>query len=173
MLSTWLRGIGGLLEIVGVLTIVWELRSIGKIYPGRRGFFGGLWDRMPWRRRDAVARASGFALGVGTAHGVAVESWEDSWDTATKINKLRDRVTKLRERTDEAYKQIQKQAAEDRRKVGEQLDGVRAEVRDLDEKVGELTRGSIRIRGLGVAPLVLGIVLTTWPTEIAGWFGAS
>jgi hypothetical protein len=81
-------------------------------------------------------------------------------------------VTTLRERTDKAFKQIQEQAAEDRRKVGEQLDGVRAEVRDMDDKVEELTRGSIRIRGIGVLPLVLGIVLTTWPTEIAGWFGA-
>jgi hypothetical protein len=46
-------------------------------------------------------------------------------------------------------------------------------IRSLDGKVGELTKGSILIRGWGVLPLVLGIVLTTWPTEIAGWFGAS
>lgn len=174
MTSTWLRGAGGVLEIIGVLTIAFELRGIRKLYPREgRGFLGRLWDRMPWRKREVKAVAAGGAIGVGTAFGADVQTWSDAWDSPRKIDELRDRIERLRERTDEADKQIREQADRDRREFAEQLDGVSTELRDLDAKVGKLTKGSIRIRGWGVLPLILGIVLTTWPTEIAGWFGAS
>jgi hypothetical protein len=168
MLSTWLRGTGGVLEIVGVLTIVLEFRGIRRLYPKEgRGFLGRWWDRL--RRRNRAHHVFITDEAGATDEISGIETWNDSWGDARKIEELRDRIARLQKRADDD----RLQADRGRQEVADELAAARDEIRSLDGKVGELTKGSILIRGWGVLPLVLGIVLTTWPTEIAGWFGAS
>jgi hypothetical protein len=94
-----------------------------------------------------------------------------TWSPDEKVAEALRRIKGLQEKTGKLDELIRTESDERRQEISERTDEVRAELREVYEKVDYLARGSLRIRGWGVILLVPGIVLATWPTEIAGWFG--
>jgi hypothetical protein len=130
MLSTWLRGVGGLLEIAGVLWVVVELFGIRKLYPKEgRGFLGRQWDRIRRRKREHKVALAGVAMGSGSAFAADVETWSDAWNEAKKIDELRDRIAKLQERTAKFRQETREQADRERQDAARRIDEVQVDVR--------------------------------------------
>ncbi len=183
--------LGGVCELLGVVVVVLGLLDLAS-YRGDLARMGAWLDA---RRATVVAaarkllRRPGHAVlveaGTATAHltvsgsaqvirgpftlrpGQSLES--QIAELGSLVNRLReDLVTQDREQR-QAVEAIRKQTDDRLREERERSDAALTMVREELDRLRETTTGGLRLQIDGVLGVVAGVILTTWPENIARW----
>jgi hypothetical protein len=184
-----IKNLGGALQIIGVVIVVWDLLNV-------HGYLGDLgrlkawlqtrrvrmegWLRRLLRRpgRSVVVHAQA-ASAVGIAGSVTVKTTpgpfvpqpdqppaEQLAAQAGYLNRLRDWMMREVQQRDEAIEAERAQAQAELRAEGERLERLIGEACGEVDRLRELTTGGIGLRWLGVPMLLAGVAFSTWPD---GW----
>jgi hypothetical protein len=185
-----IKNLGGALQIIGVVIVVWDLLNVHQ-YLGdltrlrawlqtRRVRVGGWLRRLlrrPGRAVDASAQAaSGMVIAAGavtvrTAPGPFVprpdlSPAEQFAAQAEYLNRLRDWIMREVQQRDEAIEAERAQARAELQAEGQRLERLLDQVRREVDRLRELTTGGIGVRWWGLPVLLAGVAFSTWPD---GW----
>ena len=176
VLDDGLRYAGLFLQILGVVTVAIGLRDRRQTFQ-KLGFLRLflLWlERFPrYAPKPHVISAQGIAS--GSAFGSAyVFEWHGIPDDAT----IEDRLTVLQRNLDtvkqlalDAQKQAQEEAAKLQSKLEKESHERETSERALGAKLESVGAGNLHLEAAGVFWLIVGIILGTAPSEMAGLVG--
>jgi hypothetical protein len=184
-----IKNFGGVLQIIGVVIVVWDLLNIHE-YLGDLGRVTA-WLRVRWAQVEATGRRllrrpgrsvvvhAQAASVVGIAGSVTARVTpgpfvpepdqppaEQLAAQAEYLNRLRDWIMREVEQRDRAIEEERALARAGLEAEGRRLEGLVDNVRGEVDRLRELTTGGIGLRWLGVPTLLLGIAFSTWPD---GW----
>jgi hypothetical protein len=176
---TWIRSVGGVLQIIGVLLVAEEFRRIRSRYPKapgplRRGAALVRRRLVFWRRRSArvVVAAADAAVGMdASVHGRVIPGWREDWPIEDKVEALQRGQRSLFDEVDHVQKQVDAEARTRSEQDAARDERVTTEVTRLDDALRDAQTGHIRVRGSGAVFIVVGIFLTSWSSEMAHWLG--
>jgi hypothetical protein len=185
-----IKNLGGALQIVGVLLVVFDLLNVHDYL----GHLKRLADRLRVRRarvvgwlrlvlrlrgRDAVVHAGTATASLGFAGSVTARVTpgpfiprpdqppaEQLAAQAEYLNRLRDWIMREVEQRDRALEEERAQARAELEAEGRRLERLVGEARGDVERLRKLTTGGIGLRWLGVPILLAGVAFSTWPD---GW----
>jgi hypothetical protein len=83
------------------------------------------------------------------------------------VNRLRDEVMREPQERERAIAAERQAREKELRALADRLEAVAQDLRHEFEKLKETTTGGTRLRLEGVPVLLVGIVFTTWPDEVA------
>jgi hypothetical protein len=184
-----IKNLGGALQIIGVVLVVWDLMNIHQ-YLGDLGRLAA-WLRVRRARVEAAVRQLLGRPGrpqivpVGTAGEVGIVGSvtarmapgpfvpqpdqplaEQLAAQAEYLNRLRDWITREVEQGDQAMQAERTQARSELQAEGQRLERLIDEARRETDRLRDLTTGGIGLRWLGVPMLLCGVAFSTWPD---GW----
>jgi hypothetical protein len=184
-----IKNLGGALQIIGVVIVVWDLLNVHQ-YLGdlarlkawlqtRRARVEG-WLRRLLRRPGRAVDAHGqIASGSGIAGSATVRTTLDPFiprpdlspaeqlaAQAEYLNQLRAWIMREVQQRDEAIEAERAQARAELQAEGQRLERLLDEVRREVDRLRELTTGGIGVRWWGVPVLLAGVAFSTWPD---GW----
>jgi hypothetical protein len=184
-----IKNLGGVLQIIGVVIVVWDLLNIHE-YLGDLGR-ATAWLRVRWAQVEATVRRllrrpgrsvvvhAQAASAVGIAGSVTARVTpgpfvpepdlppaEQLAAQAEYLNRLRGWIMREVEQRDRAIEEERALARAGLEAEGRRLEGLVDEVRGEVDRLRELTTGGIGLRWLGVPTLLLGVAFSTWPD---GW----
>jgi hypothetical protein len=185
-----IKNLGGALQIVGVVLVVFDLLNVHD-YLGhlkrlaawlqmrRVRFEGWLRRVLRLRGRDAVARAGTATASVGMAGSVTARVTPGPFipqpdqppaqqlaAQAEYLNQLRDWIMREVEQRDRAIAEERAQARAELEAEGRRLERLIGEARGEVELLQKLATGGIGLRWVGVPILLFGVAFSTWPD---GW----
>jgi hypothetical protein len=186
-----IKNLGGALQIIGVVIVVWDLLNIheylgdlGRVTAwlrARRASVQAILRRLLRRPGRSVVVHAGAASSVGIAGSVTVRMTpgpfvpqhdqppaEQLAAQAEYLNRLRDWIMREVQQRDEAIEAERAQARSELQAEGQRLERLVDEVRREVDRLRELTTGGIGLRWLGVPMLLFGVAFSTWPD---GWAG--
>jgi len=184
-----IKNLGGALQIIGVVIVVWDLLNVHQ-YLGdltrlrawlqtRRVRVEG-WLRRLLRRpgRSVVVHAHPASMAM-IADLVTARLTPDPFVArpdqspteqlaaqAEYLNRLRDWIMREVQRRDEAIEAERAQAQAELRAEGQRLERLLDQLRGEVDRLRELTTGGIGVRWWGVPVLLAGVAFSTWPD---GW----
>jgi hypothetical protein len=184
-----IKTLGGVLQIIGVVIVVWDLLNIheylgdlGRVTAwlrARRARLVGAVRRLLRRpRRSVVVQVEGISAttSVGSATvRVTPRPFvlqpdqppaEQLAAQAEYLNRLRDWIMREVEQRDRAIEEERALVRAELQAEGRRLEQLVGEVRGEVDRLRELTTGGIGLRWLGVPTLLLGVAFSTWPD---GW----
>jgi hypothetical protein len=194
-----IKNLGGVLQIIGVVIVVWDLLNIHE-YLGDLGRVTA-WLRARRAQVEATLRRllgrpgqpkivyAGAASGVGIAGSVTARVTpgpfisqpdqppaEQLAAQADYLNRLRDWIMREVEQRDRAIEEERALARAELQAEGQRLDRLIGEAREEVERLRKLTTGGIGLRWVGVPILLFGVAFSTWPDGWAevwpGWLSA-
>jgi hypothetical protein len=184
-----IKNLGGALQIIGVVIVVWDLLNVHE-------YLGDLGRLTAWlRARRAQVEATvrrllrrpkrTVVVPVGTAGEVEIAGSltvrkipgpfilqpgqppaEQLAAQAEYLNRLREWILREVEQRDEAIEAERARARDELRAEGERLERLVDEAHREVDRLQELTTGGIGLRWLGVPILLAGVAFSTWPD---GW----
>lgn len=167
----WVRVIGVLMEVLGLWTVLSEIRQTRTTF-GLPGFFETFiaWVKrvpIPGRRRVITAEVHAAEMAISAASATARIAASEDADLEVKVRVLRENVdalyqlvSDLRDKMRDLDNRAKKDLREETRKLG-------AELEKLEERLNLVHTGGLDISFLGVIYVFAGMVLETFPTEIA------
>jgi len=185
-----IKNLGGALQIVGVVIVVWDLLNIHEYL----GDLARLLTRMRtvrvrvegWLRR-LVRRPRGSGVvhvrtvtdSAGVADSLTVSATpgpfvpqpdqspaEQLAAQAEYLNRLRDWIMREVDQRDRAVEEARAQVRSELQAEGQRLERLVEEVRTEVDRLRKLTTGGIGLRWVGVPILLFGVAFSTWPD---GW----
>jgi hypothetical protein len=184
-----IKNLGGALQIIGVVIVVWDLLNIHQYL----GDLTRLTGRLRARRTQVVATvrrllgrpgrsvvvhaqaASAIAMAgsvtVRTAPGPFVPQPDQSpaeqlAAQAEYLNRLHGWITREVQQRDQAIEEERAQARAELQAERQRLERLVDEVRVEVDRLRELTTGGVGLRWVGVPILLFGVAFSTWPD---GW----
>lgn len=168
------RYCGLALQVIGISTVAWGLRA-------RRRLFNlpSLWDNLraylgQCLRLGAKPQTNSFS-GTG-GYSLSGRGRVSSWQGVPPDASIEDRLAALEANVESLKTQqaeTDKELQEETRKLIEAADSERrmreSAVIDIRRQLGTLGAGGLQLEWAGVFWLILGVVLATAPSEIAGW----
>jgi hypothetical protein len=176
------RTTGGLLQLFGVLLVAWEIRKTRRAFgipPVAREFANEIVESAAklWRlilrilrvRRDVIFKTTGARFeatgGIGEGRvqlrpGAHMSLEQRVQLLEMNVSSIEDIVDKLKaDLSEESHARVAAMSAEQRdRQQG---------IADLRLQIRELTVGGIRLQIVGLWWLLLGLLVATWPQELA------
>jgi hypothetical protein len=184
------KNLGGALQIVGVVIVVWDLLNIHEYL----GDLGRLTVRVrTWRvrveatlrrllrrpGRPQVAHAGSATASIGIAGSVTARVTPGPFipqpdqspaqqlaAQAEYLNRLRDWIMREAEQRDRAVEEVRAQVRSELQVEGQRLERLVDAVRTEVDRLRELTTGGVGLRWVGVPILLFGVAFSTWPD---GW----
>jgi hypothetical protein len=184
-----IKNLGGALQIIGVVIVVWDLLNIHE-YLGdlsrvtawlkaRRASLEAAIRRLLRRPGRSVVVHAQAASAIGIASSVTARLTpgpfvpdpgqspaEQLAAQAEYLNRLRDWINREVEQRDRAIEEERAQARAALQAEGQRLERLVDEVRGEVDRLRKLTTGGIGLRWVGVPILLLGVAFSTWPD---GW----
>jgi hypothetical protein len=184
-----IKNLGGVLQIIGVVIVVWDLLNIHEYLGDLGRVTAWLRARRAWAevtvrrllRRPGQPKvvSVGAALELqwaGKATGRTMPGpfipepdqlpVQQLAAQAEYLNRLRDWIMREVEQRDRAIEEERALARAELQAEGRRLEQLVGEVRGEVDRLRELTTGGIGLRWLGVPTLLLGVAFSTWPD---GW----
>jgi hypothetical protein len=183
------KNLGGALQIIGVVIVVWDLLNVHE-YLGDLGRVTA-WLRVRRAQVEAAVRRllrrpgrsvvvdAQTASAVGIAGSVTARLTPGPFvpepdlppaqqlaAQAEYLNRLRDWIMREVEQRDRAIEEERAQARAALQAEGRRLERLIGEARREVDRLRELTTGGIGLRWLGVPILLAGVAFSTWPD---GW----
>jgi hypothetical protein len=186
-----IKNLGGALQIIGVVIVVWDLLNVHEYLGDLKRLTAWLQTRrvrvegwlrrlLRLRGRDAVVRPSTIEVGVAL-DAVLVRTTpgrftpqpdqpppEQLAAQAEYLNRLRDWIMREVEQRDQAIEEERAQARAELQAEGQRLEHLVDEAREEVARLRKLTTGGIGLRWLGVPMLLFGVAFSTWPDGFAG-----
>jgi hypothetical protein len=184
-----IKNLGGALQIIGVVIVLWDLLNIHQ-YLGDLGRVTG-WLRARWVQVEAALRRllrrpghaqvvhAQAASGVGIASSVPARLTPGPFvpqldqpqaqqlaAQAVYLNRLYAWIKREVEERDRAVEEARTQLRSELQAEARRLDGLIKEVHGEVRRLRKLITGAMELRWLGVPILLAGIALSTWPD---GW----
>jgi hypothetical protein len=175
--ADWISWIGVIVSAFGVLIAVpdavkWSLRRF-------RRSLGELWQLLKslGLRRPAVRVSAGAATGAGTA-GMAKMALGGRGFSLDPHKPLTGEVVRLVGWLDNRISDVEREARDRDAELVGMVDALRDELRDESKHIRaallERERAQVRVDARGVWPIVLGVILTGAPDDLAGtWLGGA
>lgn len=169
------RAISAGLQLLGVANVAWGIRETRKLF-SRRGVVD--WTRDWWGRRPTGSKRIGVLAGAIHLGGMTATATLSAHIDRSKTASLDERVDRLEKDFDILRDQLTqtrdefKQTTKEHRKKLEDEARVREAADAANRKLVESTQtGGLALSAAGAVWLVVGIVLGSFPEEIAGCCG--
>jgi hypothetical protein len=190
-----IKNLGGALQIIGVVIVVWDLLNVHE-YLGdlgrltawlkvRRASIEAAVRRLLRRPGRSVVVHAQVASAIGIAGSVTARLTpgpfapqpdqppaEQLAAQAEYLNRLRDWIMREVEQRDQAIEEERAQARAELQAEGQRLERLVDEAREEVAQLRKLTTGGIGLRWLGVPMLLFGVAFSTWPDGWAGMWPA-
>jgi hypothetical protein len=186
-----IKNLGGALQIIGVMIVVWDLLNVhdylgdlGRLTAWlkvRRASLEAAVRRLLRRPGRSVVVHAQVASAIGIAGSATVRLTpgpfapqpdqppaEQLAAQAEYLNRLRDWIMREVQQRDEAIEAERAQAQAELQAEGERLERLIDEARTEVDRLRKLTTGGIGLRWLGVPMLLFGVAFSTWPDGLAG-----
>jgi hypothetical protein len=185
-----IKNLGGALQIIGVVIVVWDLLNIHLYLGDLERLKAGLRARRA-RVEAALRRLLGrpgqprvvhahAASSVGIASSVTARLTpgpfvpqpdqppaEQLAAQAEYLNRLRDWITQEVEQRDRYIQEERARATAELQAEGQRLDHRIEKLRGEVRRLRKLTTGGIGLRWVGVPILLCGVAFSTWPNGLA------
>jgi hypothetical protein len=185
-----IKNLGGALQIIGVVIVVWDLLNVHQYLGDLTRLKASLQARRVrvegWLRRllrlpgrGVVVHAGSATASMGMAGSATgratpgpftpqpdLSPAEQLAAQAEYMNRLRDWIMREVQQRDEAIDAERAQARAALQAEGQRLERLLDEVREEVDRLRELTTGGIGVRWWGVPVLLAGVAFSTWPD---GW----
>lgn len=180
------QSIGGIFQLLGIFVVAWGIRNLRiefKVPTWREGLraeLPPLWENVKanlrrWLRRPLPTRhvtASG-GINLGINGSITASGYKSSGYTVEEqLARLTAEVENVKGSVRDLGKDLARHSEQTARDFAAEAAQRAAVEAKLDDKIASLAVGGLRLETVGVFWLVFGIVLTTWPCEIARWLGA-
>lgn len=186
-----LRYAGGILQLVGVLLAAVGIRSVRREFTSLLGIVGTVegWNHSlrGWLRRNTARlrqwylrrfRGHVTVVDVGAADaarasdavaGVSVTNAQPpaDADSAAKIEWLMTRVNALLDQGQEHSRQIHTERANREAAISDVRRAIEQARKESRNKLADLAGGGLRLQTWGVVCIAVGIVLSTFPVQLA------
>lgn len=166
------RKVGLALQLLGVGTVALGIRDTRKRFkqPGYlRRFAAWIWDlpvRWPWRRRDAIAHATGAMSITGSASGRAWSSAAPGSDLAARVLALENNTASLQATVAEGQAELRKGLDTTAAEVASEVQTRTTQFTEMYRLLTALHVGGLDISVVGLVWLAVGLILATVFVEL-------
>lgn len=162
---------GLVLQLLGIATVVWEIRQTRTLF-GRPSILGLAYNwliQFP-RYRPKVISGTATVHGGGVGLRARGGGWSNAGSGATvekRIDTLEKNVERLRKQLGETEQELRKQIKAQASALNEEKETRAKEDKAIRDVLEDTETGGLRVSLMGVIWVLVGIIMSTIPSELS------